>query len=90
MTAVAMSLTLREGRTVLVIDGMEIETKAEAKAVSTMISQWAEGLPESKPRAPRKAKGKSSRQTGTPAKRSRKANGDVAHDDTEAAQTSLV
>jgi len=87
MTAVAMSLTLREGRTVLVIDGMEIETKAEAKAVSTMISQWAEGLPESKPRTPRKAK-KAARQT---AKRSRapRANGEVI-DDAETAQESLI
>jgi hypothetical protein len=81
---------LKDGRTVLVIEAMEIETKAEAHALSAMLEKWAEGLPESKPRAPRKAKGKSSRQTGTPAKRSRKANGDVAHDDTEATQTSLV
>ena len=68
MTA-SMSLTLKDGRTILVIDQMEIETKTEAKTVSAMIDKWAEGLPDKKGRS---RKPKSSRRTATkPASRSR-------------------
>jgi hypothetical protein len=78
-----MSLTLKDGRQMLVIDQMEIETKTEAKSLSAMIEKWAESLPDSKPRTRTKARKTPSRRTAP--QRSPKANGD-----TEATQTSLV
>ena len=69
------------------IEATEIETKAEAVALSVMIQKMSESLPDKKSRV-RKTKVKSSRQIAASerqTKRSRKASGD-----TEAAQASLV
>jgi hypothetical protein len=70
---------------------MEIETRAEAKAVAAMIEKWSETLPEKKARN-RSTRAKPSRQTAAKARQekrqSRKANGDES--DTETAQTSLI
>ena len=82
MTA-SMSLTLKDGRTVLMIEPMEIESKAEAKTVAATIEKWAESLPDNKPRQPRKSSKKTpSRQTAT---RRKEKNGEV-----DPAQTSLL
>jgi len=86
----SMSLTLKEGKAVLVIEPMQIETKVEAKYLSAMIEKWAESLPESKPRV-RATKGKklaNAARERQAARQSRKPNGDVT--DAEATQTSLV
>jgi len=77
-----MSLTLKDGKTVLMIEAMEIETKAEAKLMAAMVEKWSESLPDSKPRV-RKAKAKA-RQAARQG-RKEKPNGD-----TEAAQAALV
>ena len=78
----SMSLTLRDGRTVLQIEPIEIETKTEAKSVAAMIEKWAEGLPDKKGRS--RAKPKSSRRTAKPASRSRRPSGDAGTEEAEA------
>ena len=78
----SMSLTLKDGRTVLQIEQMEIETKTEAKAVAAMIEKWAEGLPDKKGRS--RAKPKSSRRTATSRSRSRNRSGDTETETAEA------
>jgi hypothetical protein len=85
MMSASMSLTLKDGRTVLQIEPMEIETKTEAKAVAAMIEKWAEGLPDKKGRS--RAKPKSSRRIATskPSRsRSRRPSGDTEAEEAEA------
>jgi hypothetical protein len=73
---VSMSLSLKDGKTILQIEAMEIETKAEAVQAAQMLTQWAESLPEKKART--RGKRTSSRRTATAKPRSRSRNGEAA------------
>ena len=51
--AAALSLTFRNGQTVMLVGQQELATKAEALKLSEEIKRWAANLSEKKPRAPR-------------------------------------
>jgi hypothetical protein len=49
----SMSLTLKDGKAVLVVEPTTIETRAEAAALAALIEKFAASLPETRPRQSR-------------------------------------
>lgn len=52
----SLSLTYKDGKKLLVVETMEIETKAQAKELSALLETWGESLPETLPRTRQHAK----------------------------------
>lgn len=74
----SMSLTINDGKMVLVVSETMIETRAEAEEMSKLFTQFGASLPEKKSRS--RSKPKSSRPTASRKAPSRKArpSGDAA------------